>query len=753
MDIERNDSFIDYINEDKSLYKTAAQAGYIDLDNDFLIGDSGGFLFNFDCTFIDTYKFSEAARYFEDNASYTYFEIDSPEWNKFREQEEYRREFGLTMPCKLQNGEIKDLHITGEHYNFLNYGRIMLVDETSIDVTSSTAKKDEGFPRFFGAQYWYFKAKEFARNNGYNLIIGKARRGGFSYMEGIGSANTVNLRPRVTITHGAYLSDYVTKGKAISKMAQTQLNFYEKSTPFIRGGFNKDGSPRGLLKKTVDELVVGYKDQDGTEAGYLSTIISVSAKDNPDVSIGKDCVEIKLEELSNFPNLKKTLDVTEPTTRAGSYKTGIIIGFGTGGSREGNWIQFEELYYNPGLYNFMPFENIWDKDSRSKTCGYFKPYWTSLEGVDEYGNFAMDKDGNSIYEVAMRISETERLKQKEEDPSEDSYTIFCAQNANFPAESFSAGIENVFSSPDLNTHINNIRNNPDYKFYRDGMVIKNDKGEAVFKTNEELKEERIKTHPYITNVPFRKGDDLHGCIREFFPPFKTDGVIPDNLYYIGYDPVGIDKKMKEVTTKNSLNAMYVMMYPNNIANSSGDVICAIYVGRTEQMEDVDRIALLLSERYNCKTLVEVNRGVTVASFRKWGVLNKLHKNPISIISEKLKENLNADYGVDIGSKERSDDGILYLKDVLYTPVGYDANTGKSRYVFHYITDVPTLLELQKFNSQGNFDRVKALCVCMYQRLAYRTKNTKAKAKKSEDTTIKRLSLYGYGNNDLMINRH
>ena len=38
--------FLKYIKEDKSRYVHAKDAGFIDPDDDFLIGDSGGFLLN-----------------------------------------------------------------------------------------------------------------------------------------------------------------------------------------------------------------------------------------------------------------------------------------------------------------------------------------------------------------------------------------------------------------------------------------------------------------------------------------------------------------------------------------------------------------------------------------------------------------------------------------------------------------------------------------------------------------------------------
>lgn len=37
-------------------------------------------------------------------------------------------------------------------------------------------------------------------------------------------------------------------------------------------------------------------------------------------------------------------------------------------------------FYNPNKFHFMPFENVWDKDSRNEVCGYFKPYCWGLQG-------------------------------------------------------------------------------------------------------------------------------------------------------------------------------------------------------------------------------------------------------------------------------------------------------------------------------------------------------------------------------------
>ena len=66
--------FIDYIKSDKSSYPFAStiinpntRKEYIDVDNDFLVGNSGGFLMNISFKFINTHIFSEVARIFEKN--------------------------------------------------------------------------------------------------------------------------------------------------------------------------------------------------------------------------------------------------------------------------------------------------------------------------------------------------------------------------------------------------------------------------------------------------------------------------------------------------------------------------------------------------------------------------------------------------------------------------------------------------------------------------------------------------------------
>ena len=117
--------FLDYINEpNKSInYKHAKDSGYVDDDDLFLIGESGGFLMKIEpgWKFINTELFYESANYFRKNKLYTKYKIDSISHRQFRRREQYRRRHGFSAPC-LQDpkGTIYNVRITGSHYNFLN---------------------------------------------------------------------------------------------------------------------------------------------------------------------------------------------------------------------------------------------------------------------------------------------------------------------------------------------------------------------------------------------------------------------------------------------------------------------------------------------------------------------------------------------------------------------------------------------------------------------------------------------------------
>lgn len=705
--------FLEYIEEpDKEKkYKKASDCGWYDPHNNFLIGDSGGFLLNIrPGKFVNTELFNEAARTYQATGKYTQFKVDSIPHRQFRRRECDRRRNGFSAPCwQNPDGSIEDVWITGGHYNFLNYTRMERTDESSVIVTEhgATAKKIYSFPSFIDAQFWTWQIIEFCRRNGLHLIIDKTRRGGFSYIMAADSSNEVNLSKHKVVIHVAADNKYLIKQGGLSDFAVNNLKFFEEKTPF----------KRGIFSPTTDSFKLGYRMKNGVEAddSWSSSLLSVSANNNPDCAIGKDAVTIKVEELSTMQNFDEFMNVTEPTMTVGTRTTGTLMAWGT--ATAANMQIFEQNFYNPRAFGFMAFENVFDNDARNEVCGFFKSYAWGLEGeIDGVKGF--DEDGNSNLRIGLQLAARERIEKKKTAKTFAEYLNYLGQRALFPAESFSSASENIFSSEALNKFEDKLRVDNSYKFYTDGELFEDGTKKIYFKSNARIRIENpdMKTYDYIQGVPRRGNEDPQGCIRVWFAPEYEETYINDRLvrsilpgtYVAVYDPVGIDKDKKEITDRHSHNSIFVIEMPRE-RNGFKPKLCAAYYGRTERLEEADEKFYRLCKWYNCigTGLVEINRGETVSNFRKWKATKYLGYEPLYVWDSAVKEKVSTSYGYNIGSSAKKLDGLRLLKEFLYEVIGKN-EFGEDIYVFERFLDYQTILELKKFNAEGNFDRISSL---------------------------------------------
>lgn len=705
--------FLEYIEEpDKEKkYKKASDCGWYDPHNNFLIGDSGGFLLNIrPGKFVNTELFNEAARTYQATGKYTQFKVDSIPHRQFRRRECDRRRNGFSAPCwQNPNGSIEDVWITGGHYNFLNYTRMERTDESSVIVTKhgATAKKIYSFPSFIDAQFWTWQIIEFCKRNGLHLIIDKTRRGGFSYIMAADSSNEVNLSKHKVVIHVAADNKYLIKQGGLSDFAVNNLKFFEEKTPF----------KRGIYSPTTDSFKLGYRMKNGVEAddSWSSSLLSVSANNNPDCAIGKDAVTIKVEELSTMQNFDEFMNVTEPTMTVGTRITGTLMAWGT--ATAANMQIFEQNFYNPRAFGFMAFENVFDNDARNEVCGFFKSYAWGLEGeIDGVKGF--DEDGNSNLRIGLKLAARERIEKKKTAKTFAEYLNYLGQRALFPAESFSSANENIFSSEALNKFEDKLRIDNSYKFYTDGELFEDGTKKIYFKSNARIRIENpnMKTYDYIQGVPRRGNEDPHGCIRVWFAPEYEETYIGDRFirsilpgtYVAVYDPVGIDKDKKEITDRHSHNSIFVIEMPRE-RNGFKPKLCAAYYGRTERLEEADEKFYRLCKWYNCigTGLVEINRGETVSNFRKWKATKYLGYEPLYVWDSAVKEKVSTSYGYNIGNSSKKLDGLRLLKEFLYEVIGKN-EFGEDIYVFERFLDYQTILELKKFNAEGNFDRISSL---------------------------------------------
>lgn len=716
--------FIDYILEDKESYKPLSSSicrftgkPWIDRDNDFLIGESGGVLMKIDFVFVGTEIFSRVADFYEKHGCYCLEPDDSPNAVKFWQREMDRRVKGVQAYCKLyikdipaylaakSDAERKALlhkvRITGDHYNYLNYGRIERApnekERKQLDKEGRfKVNTVEGFPRFWDGDYWNFKIDELIANNSCNLCKAKARRKGFSYKRGSQAANTINANKNVTVTLAADQMDYLTEKGATSYMVKVNLDWYEDKTYWRRG----------YLSENFDKgIELGYKkSKEGQKAfGFRSKLLSVAIGKNESAAVGKKAIETDFEEAGKCPNLQKALDVMMSNSESGAMRIGTIRVYGTGGTKGANWEAFSNCFYNPGKNDMLPMENIWDANSRHAVCGFFFPQIWDYEPFIE--------DGNSLLFASWKDDyDKKRGAEKEKDVGE--YNIYVGQRANSPNEAFTNTQENIFHSPELTNHINAIKYDKSNHFYEDGWYILDD-GRVRFVTKQECIERAIfgsdRFHEYITDVPHNSKTDVHGCIREFYSPIPNDG----NLYFISYDPYRVDKNKEEVSTKNSLASFQVWMRTNSKTPYMGKRLVASYCGRLDTMEAVDKLVLYACLRWNCKVLYEAGTGELVTNFKKWGYRDKLLKDPSSYINRSVDGPRITGYGIVIGDGDIKLEGMRMVRDFLYEIVGKTSDDTPI-YRFNQIYDISFLLELDRFIFGRNADRLSSAIVAMFE---------------------------------------
>lgn len=642
--------------------------------------------------------------------------------------------------------------ITGHHYSYLNFSEIQVV-KPGEDPESRTSKKITKCPDFWDGDYDYYWALEIARNGlftrdalattdlekdvyrhlpleqqakekqrilkrlglrvvphpdfldgGYHMIIGKSRRKGYSFKNADICKNVYNtVRESLTVI-GAFDKKYLYP-KGTMGMASKYLSFLNKNTAWSKA--------REYVDKQEHKRASFAESREGVkiEAGYMSEIMAVTFKDNPQAARGKDAVYVLLEEAGAFPNLKDSFNATAPGLSAGKYITGQILIFGTGGDMESGTVDFSDMFYNPIQYGLMPFVNIWDENAENSYCGFFHPVNLNMEGFyDEQGN--SDVEGARAYELSIRASiiknstSSNAIQSRVQEYSLCPAEAFLTVNTNdFPVIELRQQFNKVkrenlnlvmgqpcYLSREGKAELSNVKVNPDgtisdYGIYKSGIKINIDLDNQL----EPIWDYKVKSK------------DLRGSVIIYEQPVYNP---PKGLYKIGFDPY-------RQVLGTSLAAVYVYKTVRR-GDATMNIIVAQYIGRPYSPDEVNRIAEMLAELYNCEIMHENEVTHVKGYFEKRKKLHLLAAQPDTVISANIKNSGVARvYGIHMVEKLK-DAGEKYIKEWLLTVRGYDSVTGEAILNLHTIYDPGLLEELILYNRKGNFDRVMAFMMVMFQ---------------------------------------
>lgn len=671
-----------------------------------------------DISFVNTSEFSKSGNFYLKNGVYTTAHpvFDKRDYTEFWDLEERKRKEGLTLPGKLyldgDEWKIQKIHITGEHYGYLNYGEIKRSDEfkkkkgvilspygeaiTTEDIGRGTTKKKKLLPAFWDGDYYFFKAVELCRLINRHLVVGKARRKGYSYKNGFLVANLADLYPNSTSVTGAYDGDSLFEDGTMNKV-KGYLDFINKHTDW----------KKRRLHNRLDHIEIGYRfKNDPVDRGHLSKIYTAILSKDPGGLRGKDADLLIVEEAGKMVNLAEVLGPTLKTLEDGIFMTGLMIVFGTGGGDSKYWQAFESLFFETYIQKFVSFENTWDDDLFGNPAGFFHGAFMSKPGL-------IDRHGNSNVIGSIEFENKER-KRKEKNPVKLNAHIM--EEPFKPTEAFSRTANSMMPVKDLDAQLKRVMYDPDIKeLGREGIFL-NEDGNIKFVDKATLGINNMDIPPVVKDYPLKDATDVRGCWVLWEQPYRDPktGEIPENLYRVWNDPFGIAKDSEEFNMSDSLGGTYIYEVANNFTPTRGDRIVAEFVGRREDFMEYDREMFNGMLYYNAMLMYENDRGEVFSNANSLGLLDRLVDEPEFTYQKDLqKGGKGRKKGISIASNpNRKISGAIYFKNWLTTKRGTREN-GTPIYNLHYIYSAGLLQESIKYDGKRNTDRVSTCIVGMY----------------------------------------
>ena len=643
----------------------------------------------------NTDKFRQAAIFFEKHGCYTLAPRGTTDYKKYWDQETERCLNGYTAP----DGE----GITGYNYFYLNYSPIFKLVETEYtDRNGDVRKRRERilqFPSFWDYDYYYFCAIEEAEQQGKHMAVLKSRQRGYSFKGASMLVRNYMLIPGSKNFAVASEQKFLVGDGLLTKAWQI-MDFLDKNTEWAKQ----------RLVSTRMERVSGYKvtDEFGkqTEQGYLSSIVGITLKNDPERIRGTRGKLVLWEEGGKFPDLLDAWRIEQPSVETDDgVAFGLMIAFGTGGTIGASFEGLKELFYKPNANNVLGFPNIWDDGRENTECGFFVPAYSNLESFDDDGNQRfMDKDGNSLKELAIQNLIDQRNKIKDGGASQQSIDRFISERPIKPAEAVLELGKNIFPRKLLMDQLTRIRTNKKLQSMKHIVDLEWD-GNGQVKATE-------KKSGDITNYPLKKGDKPHGSVVIWEYPVKDP---PLGLYIGGCDPYDHDDSFT-----NSLGSTFIFKRVR-AGEAWTDVIVAEYSGRPDTAEEYYENVRKLLTFYNARLLFENERKGIYPYFTNKHCDYLLADQPDKVISEVFKDSkVQRRKGCHMTKQIRAYGEGLILEWLLdeYEPGHPNVERVYSE---------PLIEELIDNDGVRNVDRVIALCMVMiYREELYQIKVSSAK---------------------------
>lgn len=662
----------------------------------------------------DTDYFRPLAIYYQKHGRYTdIFPNPAPnsDYRRFWEEQRRRCIEGYT---REEDGE----WIPGYYYFYLNFSpilRTVIVEDNESKSETVRSERIYDFPDFWDGDYMFFHYVEQGERDGEYGNVLKTRGRGFSFKVGSMFARNYFFFEKSRSYAMASETEFLIKDGILNK-AWDVLDWVDENTPYTKAREKKDQDmhKRASYIDRVDKL----------EKGFKSEIIGITLKDNPQKARGKRAKLIGWEESGVFPGLSTAWSIARMSLEDGRRVFGYMCAFGTGGTDGANFDSAIKFFYNPDGYRIKKLKNVFDKTRGNGECSFFFPEY--LNRADCY-----DKDGNSLVMKALIEVFMDRKKIREGTTDPHALTQEKADRPITPEEAVMRKEGTLFPVSDLKDVRATIVPQLD-KFVSGhyvGDLIINNEGLVKWQPNPSLR--------VVREFPIKDNLNKIGALEMFELP---NDYKPRGRYIAGIDPVDDDH-----STTNSLCSMFIF-------DTFTDRIVAEYTGRPMFANDFYELALRTLKYYNALGNYENDKKGLYSYFVQRNSIYLLCDNP-KILSDKdmIKgENYgNKKKGTPSGVRTNQWGRRLQRDWMLSKAIGEDESELLN---LHKIRSIGYLDECIEWNSDGNFDRVSAMGMCMILREEIRKYSDSMKETEIVTKTTFSSSLKDMVQKDISYNR-
>lgn len=518
-------------------------------------------------------KFRQAAIHFDKHNTYCLYPSGTTEYAKYWDTETTRCIHGYTA----EDGD----WISGYHYFYLNYCPILRLTEEETTDRFGKIKirrvRDRAFPSFYDYDYYYYLYIQECEDTGKHGIVLKARGKGYSYKGGAMLCRNYFLIPGSKSYAVASENEYLTKDGLLTK-AWEFMDFIDKYTAWAK----KRSIDRTMHKRAgvfiTDDL--GNK----TEQGYLSEIIGISLKNNPDRIRGKRGKLILWEEAGMFKDILTAWQISRPGMEEDGTSYGLMVGYGTGGSEGDDFRGLRQLFYECKGYNVLSIPNLWDENMSSTECGFFVPEWSNMSTLDDNGQrIYMDADGNSLVNKALTYALADRQIVLDNATDNNAVDRYIAERPLSPQEACLELSGNIFPKKELQQQLARIRTNKKLQAHKQVGDLTWVNGELQW---------QIKKGGDILKYPLGRDDDPTGSIVIWEHPTPNPQI---GLYIAGCLTPG-----EMVLTERGLMAIEDVTLDNKLISKDGDLVDIYNLQRYDKINE-DVYTIRTSNNYRSTT--------------------------------------------------------------------------------------------------------------------------------------------------------